>query len=115
MENERAGLTIKTSYFGLFCTVLFSILGYFVYDGVRGSVAMLALSLVYYLIFCLSIIPFGGCIIQAIVMYLVSHKLFGILSIYPSWLTTTVFWCYLICGIVITILVTTIVIANLDK
>jgi len=108
-------VTVRTSYFALFYIVLFSVLGYFVYDGVRGSMAILALCLVYYLIFCLSIIPFGGCIIQAVVMHLVSHKLFDILNIYPSWLTTCIFWCYLICGIVITILVTAIVIANLDK
>jgi len=112
MEED---VTIKTSYFGLFYTFLFSVLGYFVYGGVRGLMAMLALSLVYYLISCLSIIPFGGCIIQAIVMFLVSHKLFNILNIYPSWLTTCMFWCYLISGIIITILVTAIVIANLDK
>ena len=108
-------VTIRTSYFGLFYTVLFSIFGYFVYDGVRGSVAILALSLVYYLISCLSIIPFGGCVIQAIVMFLVSHKLFDILNIYPSWLTTCMFWCYLISGIIITILVTAIVVANLNR
>ena len=109
------GITVRTSWFGLFYTILFSVLGYFVYGGVRGLMAMLALCLLYDLVLCLSVISFGGCITQAIVMYLVSHKLFGILSIYPSWLTTCVFWCYLICGIVITILVTAIVIANLNK
>ena len=109
------GVTIRTSYFGLFYTVLFSVLGYFVYDGVRGLMAVLALCLFCDLALCLSIIPFGGSIIQAVVMNLISHKLFTILSIYPSWLTTCIFWCYLICGIIITILVTAIVIANLDK
>jgi len=109
------GVTIRTSYFGLFYTVLFSVLGYFVYGGVRGLMAMLALCLFYDLVLCLSIIPFVGSIIQAVAMNLISYKLFTILSIYPSWLTTCVFWCYLVCGIVITILVTAIVIANSDK
>ena len=105
-------VTIRTSYFGLFYTVLFSVLGYFVYGGVRGLMAMLALCLFYDLVLCLSIIPFVGSVIQAVTMNLISYKLFTILSIYPSWLTTCVFWCYLVCGIVITILVTAIVIAN---
>ena len=109
------GVTIRTSYFGLFYTVLFSVLGYFVYGGIEGLMAVLALCLLYDLASCLSVIPFGGCIIQAVVMNLLSHKLFTILNIYPSWLTTCVFWCYLICGILITILVTAIVIATLDK
>ena len=109
------GVTIRTSYFGLFYTVLFSVMGYFVYGGVRGLMAMLALCLFCDLALCLSAIPFGGSIIQAVIMNLISHKFFIILNIYPSWLTTCVFWCYLICGIVITILVTAIVIANLDK
>jgi len=108
-------VTIKTSYFSLFYTVLFSVLGYFVYDGIRGIMAILAFCLLYDLALCLSIIPFGGSIIQAVVMNLISHKLFIILGIHPSWLTTCMFWCYLICGIVITILVTAIVIANLNK
>ena len=108
-------VTIRTSYFGLFYTVLFSVLGYFVYGGIEGLMAVLALCLFYDLALCLSIIPFGGSIIQAVVMNLISHKLFTILNIYPTWLTTCIFWCYLVCGIVITILVTAIVIANLDK
>ena len=108
-------VTIRTSYIGLFYTVLFSVLGYFVYGGVRGLMAMLALCLFYDLVLCLSVIPFVGSVIQAVVMHLLSHKFFIILSIYPSWLTTCMFWCYLICGIVITILVTAIVIANSDK
>jgi len=109
------GVTIRTSYFGLFYTILFSVLGYFVYGGVKGLMAVLALCLLYDLALCLSVIPFGGCIIQAVVMKLISHKFFTILNIHPSWLTACMFWCYLIYGIVITILVTTIVIANLDK
>jgi len=109
------GVTIRTSYFGLFYTVLFSVLGYFVYGGIEGLMAILALCLFCDLALCLSIIPFGGSIIQAVVMNLISHKLFTILNIYPTWLTTCIFWCYLICGIVITILVTAIVITNLDK
>ena len=108
-------VTIKTSYFSLFYTLLFSVLGYFVYGGIEGLMAVLALCLFYDLALCLSIIPFVGSIIQAVVMNLISHKLFAILSIYPSWLTTSIFWCYLVCGIVITILVTAIVIDNLDK
>jgi len=109
------GVTIRTSYFGLFYTVLFSVLGYFVYGGIEGLMAVLALCLLYDLALCLSAIPFCGSIIQAVVMNLLSHKFFIILSIYPSWLTTCIFWCYLICGIIITILVTAIVIANLNK
>jgi len=109
------GITIRASYFGLFYTVLFSVLGYFVYGGVRGLMAVLALCLLCDLTLCLSVIPFGGSVIQAVIMNLISHKLFIILNIYPSWLTTCIFWCYLICGIIITILVTAIVIANSDK
>ena len=109
------GVTIRTSWFGLFYTVFFSVLGYFVYGGIEGLMAILALCLFCDLALCLSIIPFGGSIIQAVVMNLISHKLFTILNIYPTWLTTCIFWCYLICGIVITILVTAIVITNLDK
>jgi len=30
------GVTIRTSYFGLFYTVLFSVMGYFVYGGIEG-------------------------------------------------------------------------------
>ena len=115
MENEREGIRIRTHHLSLFYTILFSVLGYFVYGGTSGLMAMLALCLIYDLALYLSVIPFGGSIIQALVMILISNKLFDVMKIYPSWLTTCVFWCYLVCGIVITILVTAIVIANLDK
>jgi len=39
------GVTIRTSYFGLFYTVLFSVLGYFVYGGIErvdGSVSFMS-------------------------------------------------------------------------
>ncbi len=115
VEEEKRGITIGTYHVSLFYTALFSVLGYFVYGGVTGLMAMLALCLIYDLALYLSIIPFGGSIIQALVMSFLSRKLFAMLSIYSSWLTTCVFWCYLICGIIITIVVTAFVIANLDK
>jgi len=94
--------------------LLFSALGYFVYHGVDGFLAMLILTILYALATLLSLIPFAGAFFQWLVMtYAIRPFVFHLTHIYSTWLTSVAFWVYLGLGIIITLIMSLIVLAIL--
>ncbi len=98
-------------YYGLgldfLLVVLFGALGYFVYHGVDGALAMVILTILYALATLLSLIPFAGAFVQWLVMtYAIKPFVFHLTHIHSTWLTFAAFWVYLGLGIVITIIMT---------
>ena len=94
--------------------LLFSALGYFVYHGVDGALAMLILTILYALATLLSLIPFAGAFFQWLVMtYAIRPFVFHLTHIYSTWLTSAAFWVYLGLGIIITLIMSLIVLAIL--
>jgi len=97
-------------------TILFTALGYFVYGGVDGALAVLVLCMLYSLAGLSSLAPFIGFIIQALLMYyFVNPFVFGLTHIAPTWLTDLAFWVYLVMGAVITVFTTAWPIATLKE
>ena len=115
MEKNNLNISINSYYFNLLFTVLFTVLGYFVYNGIRGALGIFLLCLLYDIFVLLSIIPFGGCIGQAILMVIISPRILDLVSLYPTWLTATIFWIYLIYGIFITLVSSIIYLTILSK
>lgn len=97
-------------------TILFTALGYFVYGGVDGALAVLVLCMLYSLAGLASLAPFIGFITQALLMYyFVNPFVFGLTHIAPTWLTDLAFWVYLVMGAVITVFTTAWLIATLKE
>jgi len=95
--------------------ILFAALGYFVYNGVSGALAMLILTILYSFAGLLSLIPFGGAAIQwAVMAYAINPFVFHITHIHYTWLVGVAFWLYLAIGIVMTVLMTLGVMVMLD-
>jgi hypothetical protein len=87
--------------------ILFAALGYFVYNGVSGALAMLILTILYALAGLLSIIPFAGAAIQwAVMAYAINPFVFHLTHIHYTWLVSIAFWVYLAFGIIITAIIT---------
>jgi len=96
--------------------LLFSALGYFVYHGVGGALAMLILTILYALATLLSLIPFFGAFVQWLVMiFAIKPFVFHLTHIHSTWLTSAAFWVYLGLGIVMTAIMTLAVLAVLLK
>jgi len=92
--------------------ILFAALGYFVYDGVSGALAMLILTILYALAGLLSIIPFAGAAIQwAVMAYAINPFVFHLTHIHYTWLVSIAFWVYLAFGIIITAIMTIPIVA----
>ena len=99
----------KNVYTGIgidfFLVLLFGALGYFVYHGVDGALAMVILTILYALATFVSLIPFAGAAIQwAIMTYAINPFVFHLTHIHSTWLTFVAFWVYLGLGIVMTAL-----------
>lgn len=89
---------------GLIFFLVIAALGYFVYGGIGGAIAMFILTFVYGLVSLLSLIPFVGVFVQGLAMfYLVNPWIFGFTGITSTWLTGLVFWINIIVGIFATI------------
>jgi hypothetical protein len=72
---------------------LWTALGYFVYHGLAGMLAVLALSILYSLATLLALIPFAGVVLQGLVMhFLITPWVFELTGIEATWLTALVFW-----------------------
>jgi hypothetical protein len=93
----------------LILVVLFTALAYFVYNGVEGALAVLILCILYSLASFVAFIPFVGVIIQAGVMhYFIEPFVFSLARIYPTWLTSAMFWAYVAMGAFSTVIMTVI-------
>lgn len=87
---------------------LYIALGYFVYHGLNGAFAMLALIALYEVATILAVIPYGvGALAQGLVMWLVINPfVLGITHTQPTWLVTIAFVTYVIIGIATSLLMT---------
>jgi len=107
MSEEYRGYVYYGLGFDFLLVVLFGALGYFVYHGVGGALAMVILTILYALATLLSLIPFAGAFIQWLVMtYAIKPFVFHLTHIHSTWLTFAAFWVYLGLGIVITAIMT---------
>ncbi|MCK9577133.1 MAG: hypothetical protein M0R51_14610 [Clostridia bacterium] len=89
----------------LLMTLFWCVLGYFVYDGINGAIAIFALSFLYSAAALISIIPGIGIIIQYYVsIYLILPFIIELTGITVSWLTTAMLVVSMIYGVIITII-----------
>ena len=102
-------------YYSILLMVLFSLLGYFVYGGTNGALAILLLSIACYFMAFISVIPFVGCLIQAFLMKMFIPKIATITGIYLTWLTSTIFLVYLLAGIVVTTVFSILALDAIEK
>jgi hypothetical protein len=85
--------------------LLWMLLGYFIYGGVDGALAMGLLGLLYALSILISLIPFAGIFIQYYVMIdVIFPYICEITGITATWLTTVMFAVNLIFGILVWII-----------
>jgi len=114
MSEEYRGYVYYGLGFDFLLVVLFGALGYFVYHGVGGALAMVILTILYALATLLSLIPFFGAFVQWLVMtYAINPFVFHLTHIHYTWLVAVAFWVYLGLGIIITIIMSLIVLAIL--
>ena len=116
MSEEYRGYVYYGLGFDFLLVVLFGALGYFVYHGVGGALAMVILTILYALATLLSLIPFAGAFFQWLVMtFAIKPFVFHLTHIYSTWLTSAAFWVYLGLGIVMTAIMTLAALAVLLK
>jgi len=114
MEQERnTEVSLKPVRLSILLTVMFSLLGYFVYGSINGALAILLLDLVCDLTVLVSVIPFVGCLIQAFLMKMIIPKIAAITGIHLTWLTTAIFWTNLLFGVVVTAIVSIMVLKEI--
>jgi len=99
-EEVITELMRALSRLGVMLDALYIALGYFVYHGLTGVFAMLALIALYEVATILAIIPYGvGALAQGLIMWLVIDPFaLGITHTQPTWLVTTAFATYIIIG-----------------
>jgi len=103
-KEENVNVSFNSLYSSILLTVLFTLLGYFVYGGIKGGLAILLLTVACDFMLITSIIPFIGWLIQGLLMHWAITD-FPALTGFPlTWLTNTIFWVYLAFGIVISII-----------
>ncbi len=111
-EYAKSVRTVSDLKFHLFWAAL----GYFVYGGLDGALAVFILSILYGLCLFLALIPFAGALIQYLIMdRLVTPWVFSLTRIGPTWLTALMFWVTLAEGAVFTLLTSIAVILALRK
>jgi fructose-specific phosphotransferase system IIC component len=109
-EKKSSGISLG-SELGL--TILWAALGYFVYNGLAGTFAMIILSILYGLATILAFIPFIGVILQGLLMYfLITPWVFEFTGITATWLTVLVFWIDIIFGCIITLVMSLFVLVH---
>jgi hypothetical protein len=79
--------------------VFSALIGYFMYDGLSGSLAMIILCMVCLITMILSVIPFIGYPLQYLVSKMVVVPwVMSLTGIHDTWLTSVIFFIYLIPG-----------------
>jgi hypothetical protein len=107
-EEVATELARSLPRLGVMLDALYTALGYFVYHGLAGAFAMLALIALYEVATILALIPYGiGALAQGLVMWLVIDPLvFSVTHTQPTWLVTTAFATYVIIGTATSLLMT---------
>lgn len=106
-ENNNHGL------FGIsdvMIIILFGIIGYFVYDSVSLSLAIVVLTILYSFTMLFSMIPILGVVTQYLLMkFVIFPIVISLTGLYVTWLTTAIFWVFMIFGIIVNISVSVLV------
>jgi hypothetical protein len=85
--------------------IVAAILGYFVYGGIDGALAMIVFTLAIGVVSLISLIPLVGFIIYALLVYMwVFPWIMPILHIYPTWLTSGIFGIYVVATFVVSLM-----------
>lgn len=101
------------SKIGFELLLLWTALAYFVYGGLEGTMAIVILCVLYGLATLLALIPFGGAIIQVMVMkFAIWPYVMAFTGITATWLTGLVFWIDVIIGIILTFAATIVVLKS---
>jgi hypothetical protein len=83
--------------------LLWSALGYFVYGGLGGALAIIILYFLYAFCIFLAVIPFAGVAIQYFVsVRLVNPWVFSLTGIGSTWLTAVMLWVDVAVGALLT-------------
>lgn len=94
--------------------LFWAVLGFFVYDGLNGALAMIVLSFLFGLAALLSIIPVVGVFIQYYVsITYILPFIINLTGITATWLTTTMLVVSIIMGIIITAMTTFVLLKSL--
>ena len=102
-EEKDINVSVNSHYYTLLFKALFPLLGYFVYGGIKGALAILLLCIICDFTLFLSLIPFVGWLVQALVMRFAITKILALTCVSTTWLISTIFWVYLVFGIIISI------------
>jgi hypothetical protein len=102
----------------LIICIICGVLGYFVYGGIKGALAIILICLIYDLSTYISLVPVCGFILQGLVINnYIWPWVSEFMGIGPSWLTTLIFWAAIIMGFfttcAITFMVATMVAAKI--
>lgn len=90
------------SYSGAGGAFVFFTMGYFVYGGLDGAIAMIVLYLLLGAVALLSLIPFIGIVLQYWVStQIVMMWIISIAGIYATWLTTLMLIVFMIMGTIL--------------
>ncbi len=101
------------SKIGFELLLLWTALAYFVYSGIDGTMGMIILCVLYGMATLLALIPFGGVIIQVLVMkFAIWPWVMAFTGITTTWLTGLVFWIDVIIGIILTLAATIVVLKS---
>jgi len=97
----------KVVGFGLITVLIVGTLGYFVHGGVNGVLALTLLCIAYLLLLILAFGPYTGFIAQGLAAYfIVWPTIARMTAVESSWLTTAIYWVFVIIGAVITLIIT---------
>jgi len=110
---RKREIRIELTVWGWGFIVLWTILGYFVYQDFKNVLAVAALAILYTLTTLLALIPFVGVIVQWLAMeFLVWPLIYQLTQLPPTWLTSLMFWTSLAIGAGTTLIVTAWIISE---
>lgn len=107
---------VSYSLFGIGGFALFfSALGFFVYDGLKGALAVFILTFVLELLAIFGLVPILGNVGYFFIgKYLLIPKVFSLTGIYSTWLSTTIFWFEFGASVIISIIMIIFIIKWFD-
>jgi hypothetical protein len=110
---DTQSINLKISWM---LTFLWTALGYFVYGGFKGALAILILSILFDIVLLAGLIPFVGVVIEGLVMnYFIMSWVFSITNITATWLTNMMFWVNIIFGLIFTVITSIATIVAISK
>lgn len=95
--------------FGVILLILFAIIGYFIYGGIDGALAITAYCILSYIAIVVALIPFGGFPLQWILTrWVIEPWIFEVTGIWATNLTMVIQILVFIAGLIICIIMSVI-------